>query len=482
MRTVARNFDPVATDVGRSEATVTVPPMPAAPTSSAAPGTAPERPRRRMSPIGIALLAVVAGLGIGRFVTAGNGDGTPAPSAPAFDSTDAPTEQIRSLEAAVEARPQDAEAWRRLGTAYAQRSAEVQDPELTTKAEEAFDRASALAPDDARILVGRGALELTLHRFAEAEELGREATRRLPRNADALGVLVDAQVELGQYDEATATLQEMLDVRPGLPALARTSYLRELNGDLDAARDAMRQAAVAGAGSTYDVASVTALLGDLQRKSGDLDAARASYNQAVEQAPELVTAQVGAAWVQAAMGDVDGAIDELQASVDEFPSPPLVLLLHDLQVASGDPDAADTAEVVRAVAALQEASGQVVDLEMAIFEADAASDPERALEFAEAAQRARPDNIFVDDAMAWSLFRSGDASAAAPFMAEALRLGSTEPLLRYHAAEIALAEGDRSEAAEHLSIALRDPWFSFQHRDRALELADLLGVPVPAPA
>lgn len=435
-----------------------------------------------MSPIAIAALAVIAGLGIGRFVTAGEGDEAVAPAAPAFDATEGPTEQIRSLEAAVVARPEDSESWRLLGAAYARRAAEVQDPELTTKAAEAFDRATALAPDDPRILVGRGALELTLHRFAEAEELGRKATEQLPRNADALGVLVDAQVELGDYDGAADTLQEMLDVRPGLPALARTSYLRELNGDLDAARDAMRQAAVAGAGSTYEVASVTSLLGDLQRKSGDLDSAGASYNRALDDAPELVTAQVGAAWVQAATGDVDGAIDALEAIVEEFPSPPAVLLLHDLQAASDDPGADDTAELVRAVAGLQEASGQVVDLEMAIFEADAATDVDRALEFAEAAQQARPDNIFVDDAMAWSLFRAGDAGAAAPFMDEALRLGSTEPLIRYHAAEIALANGQREAAADHLEVALRDPWFSFQHRDRALDLADQLGLVVSPPA
>lgn len=440
---------------------------------------APDEHHPRRVPLwGLVLFALVAGLGIGRFVTAGEDSGRPVPEAPAFSSGQSPTDQVAALEAAVADDPGDATAWRLLGTAYATRGAQTQDPDLITAAEEAFDRAASLAPDDPSIAVGRGVLALTNHRFAEAERLGREATRRLPRNADALGVLVDAQVELGHYDEAAETLAAMLDARPGLPALARTSYLRELHGDVAGAKDAMRRAAVAGAGSPYDVATVTALLGDLERESGRLDRAGGLYRQALASAPELTTAQAGAAWVRAATGDTSGAIDELEAAIDALPSPTLLLLLHDLQVATDDPDAGDTAELVRAVARLQEGSGQVVDLEMALFEADSGVDPERAVELARRAQDARPDNVFVDDAMAWALFRAGDTRTAVPYIEEALRLGSTEPLLRFHAAEIMLAAGRLDEAREHLGVALRDPWFSFQHRGRALALAEQLGVQV----
>lgn len=77
---------------------------------------------------------------------------------------------------------------------------------------------------------------------------------------------------------------------------------------------------------------------------------------------------------------------------------------------------------------------------MALFEADEQTDPARGVALAERAQQVRPDNVFVDDAMAWALFRAGDT------------------------------------AIEHLELALRDPWFSFRHRDRALDLADELGV------
>lgn len=438
---------------------------------------------RRLPLWSVVAFAIVAGLGIGRFVTAGSDDGARAVSeAPAFRSDLGHEEQIAALEARVTVEPTDATAWRLLGTAYAGRAAIVEDPELYEKAEAAFERASALAPGDPTILVGRGSLALTLHQFSEAESLGARATAALPANADALGVLVDAQVELGKYDDAADTLQEMLDVRPGLPALARASYLRQLNGDLDGAVEAMRRAAVAGASSPFDVAVVTTLLGDLHRRAGDLELATTAYADATAAAPELITAQAGTAWATAAGGDIEGAISRLEALIGEYPSPSLALLQLDLQRGSGDHDAADdTAELVRAISVLQEQSGQVVDLEMALFEADEQVDTARGVALAARAQQVRPDNLFVDDAMAWALYRDGDAGSAAEFMDEALRFGSTEPLIRYHAAEIALANGDEVAAAQHLELALRDPWFSFRHRDRAISLADRLGLEAATP-
>lgn len=453
-----------------------------APAATGSPAPAEPGLRRRWSPWVLAALAVVAGLGLGRFVTAGEDDRPAAPESAASLADGSPEGRIAALEAAVAADPRDADSWLSLANAYTELGARSQDPDPIASASEALDRAAALAGDDPRIAVARGVLALTNHQFADALALGEEATDRLPANGDALGVLVDAQVELGRYDAAAETLQRLLDVRPGLPALARTSYLRELAGDSEAAMDAMRQAAVAGS-SPYDIAAVTALLGDLHRETGDLDAAADAYARALDGAPDLVTARAGAAWVRAAQGDVDGAVASVQSLVDELPSPSLLLLLHDLQASSGDDEgAADTAELIRALASLQEAGGQVVDLEMALFEADVAEDPSRAVALARQAQAARPDNVFVDDAMAWALFRAGDTDAAVPFIEEALRLGTTEPSMRYHAAEILTAAGRTDEATEHLTVALRDQWFSFQHRERALELAEELGVAVAASA
>lgn len=431
----------------------------------------------------IAALAVVAGLAIGRFATFGGGDDAPSGGESASQSAVAAGGgTLASLEDAVDARPDDPTAWRSLGTAYVSQAVKTSDPAFYSLAERAFDRATDLAPDDPTILVGRGVLQLSLHRFAEAEALGQEATRGLPGNADALGVLVDAQVELGRYDEAAETLQAMLDSRPGLPALARTSYLRELRGDLAGAEEAMRRAAVAGSPATFDLATVTALLGDIQRARGDLEAADGSYDEALRLSPGLVAADLGRAHVLAARGDLDGAVRVVSAVVERFPAPTALFLLADLQEAAGDQQGEqDTVELVRVTSKLQEAAGQVVDLELALFEADLADDTALAVELATSAHQARPDNVFTADAMAWALHRAGDSAAALPFAEQAIRLGTANPSLRYHAAEVFAAVGDDTRAVEQLQAALTaGPSFSVRHEDAVAALARRLGVTIPA--
>ncbi len=440
--------------------------------------------QRRGLPLwSIAALAVIGGLAIGWFATAGNDD-SPSTSGggTALPSTGAPEDAIAALEAAVEARPEDATAWRQLGTAYVQQAIEIGDPSFYGLAERSFEEATALAPDDPTILVGRGVLALSLHEFAEAEELGRRAVAALPANADALGVLVDAQIELGEYDEAAETLQRMLDVRPGLPALARTSYLRQLRGELGPATEAMRQAVVAGASSPFDEATVTALLGDLQRFAGNQSGALESYERALELFPGLIHAELGRALVIGGRGELAAAAAAVEEVVERFPSPSALFVLADLQHALGDVEGeADTLELVRLTAALQEEAGQIVDLELALFEADIGDDPARAIALAEEALAARPDNVFAADAMAWALLRGGQAAAAVPFAEDAVRLGTADPLLQYRAAEVFAAAGEDERAAEHLGLALQaGPMLSIRHADDVAALAEELGVPLPA--
>lgn len=435
----------------------------------------PSRARLRPA-LGVLVLTLVVGFAAGRFFllpTPDAGQQTPA-------LADSLAATVAELEQAVADRPTDLAAWQRLGVLYVRRAVEVGDPAFYDLAERAFDRADTLAPDNALTLVGRGSLALSLHRFDEALALGERAVAALPGNADALAVVVDAQVELGRYDAAAATLQQMLDRRPSLPALARASYLRELHGDLDGAIVAMRQAEAAGAASPFDQATVAALLGDLAFEDGHLRAAAAAYTQAAELAEGIVPGAVGSARTRWAAGDIAGAVAVLEPVVSRYPQPAAVVLLGELHAAAGDQRAAgEQFDVARAIADLQRSAGQVVDLEMALFEADH-GDAALAVELAEAAHVARPDNVFADDALAWALHRAARSAAAVPHARAAVRLGTADALLHYHAAEVLAAVGDDAGARAQLERALElTPWFSVPYADDALALAARLGVPLP---
>ena len=85
-----------------------------------------------------------------------------------------------------------------------------------------------------------GTLAGLRHDFSEQLRLGREASRVAPRLARPYAVIADAQIELGQYDDAARSIQRLVNIKPGLPAYARASYYRELTGDPAGAVRAMR--------------------------------------------------------------------------------------------------------------------------------------------------------------------------------------------------------------------------------------------------
>jgi Flp pilus assembly protein TadD len=119
----------------------------------------------------------------------------------------------------------------------------------------------------------------------------------------------------------------------------------------------------------------------------------------------------------------------------------------------------------------------MVDLEMALFETDQGEDPNRAVELARRAYEQRPDAVYPADALAWALLRAGDPAAAVAPLEQALRLGTSDPLVRFHAAEIFYALGDIERARAELEQALAaTPWFSFHHHERALALGEQLGL------
>ncbi len=120
------------------------------------------------------------------------------------------------------------------------------------------------------------------------------------------------------------------------------------------------------------------------------------------------------------------------------------------------------------------ANGVNSDLELALFAAD---HPEYAnglttdevVAQARAARAVRP-SIYGHDTLAWALYRAGDADAAWEEIQQALRLGTRDALLYYHAGMIANARGNTAAARAHLETALAiNPHFSILHAAEARE-------------
>ena len=155
-----------------------------------------------------------------------------------------PAEQrIAEAREAVEKAPDAPRGYTDLALALSRRARETSDPPYYRQADEALDRALALSPGDFEAGKVRAWVRLGQHRFADALPLAEALNKRAPDDVMVYGILTDAYVELGRYDEAEKAAQWMLDLRPGhVPGITRAAYLRELFGDLEGARELMQMA------------------------------------------------------------------------------------------------------------------------------------------------------------------------------------------------------------------------------------------------
>ena len=382
---------------------------------------------------------------------------------------------ISDTQAKVDAAPDDADAHALLGAAYLQLARETGDPANYGRAEAALDRALALDPDNLQALIGQGSLALSRHEFDAALRLGERTLAINDTIPRVYGLIGDAEVELGRYDDAVRTIQTMVDLRPDLASYSRVAYLRELHGDLPGAIDAMQQAVAAGGGNVENTEYVRVQLGNLHFAIGDLAAAERAYAESLAHLADYPYALAGMARVRAAQGDVTDAIKLFQRASARIPVPEFIIGLGETLEAAGRADeAADQYALVGAIGQLLEANGVRQDLEIAAFLAEHGEDPDAAVTRARSAFAVRP-TVFAADALAWALHVAGKGPEAAEFADQAVRLETGSSLLLYHAGVIAAANGEVEIARQRLEAALElNPAFAPLHAERAeVALTDL---------
>jgi tetratricopeptide (TPR) repeat protein len=95
----------------------------------------------------------------------------------------------------------------------------------------------------------------------------------------------------------------------------------------------------------------------------------------------------------------------------------------------------------------------VYNRELALFYADRGRRLPEAVDLARRELEVRRD-IYTWDVLAWTLYQNGRAAEAATAMANALRLGTRDARLLFHAGMIHKALGDTDRARDYLGQAL----------------------------
>ncbi len=339
---------------------------------------------------------------------------------------------VAELEEAARARPQDGALLTQLGFVYQLRWRETADASYLPRSEVALRRALEVGADDANAVLGLGSLALIQHEFRKALTYGRRAQRLLPGSSRPYGVIGDALVELGRYDEAFAAFERMVSLRPSLASYARVAYARELTGDRSGAIEVMQLALDAAAGQPEPTAFVHVELAKLELGLGRLGVARQHALAASRAIPGYPSARLELARIEAARGRVDVALALARRASDAIPTAQAVSLLAELlDRTRRAAEARRQRSTVAVIDRLLEANGVKVDLESAVYRADNSIRPLETIELARRARADRP-SIYGDDALAWALARAGRCTEALPLAERALRLGTKDALLYFH--------------------------------------------------
>src|SRR5918911_3445743 len=150
-------------------------------------------------------------------------------------------------------------------------------------------------------------LALARHDFAAALGYGTRALASDPQSARYHGIVGDAQIELGMYDDAIDSYQKMVNSRPDFSSFSRVAYARELYGDPEGAIEAMQFALQAGSGTPENVAWAHVQLGNLWFGSGEPVEAQKAYGLSTRIVGAYAPALAGQAKIAAARGDLGRA-------------------------------------------------------------------------------------------------------------------------------------------------------------------------------
>jgi tetratricopeptide (TPR) repeat protein len=392
------------------------------------------------------------------------------------------TERIlQNAQSRVQHNPNDPAAYSTLGAAFFQRARETGDVDDFQLAEQALNKSLDMVNADfsadaaystmAEVCMGE-------HRFSDAITYAQKALSLGSGDLSSFAIVGDANADMGEYARA-AVAYSRLDIsgdsanqpRNVYVRDSRTSYLKFIAGDTAGAIRLMRSAVEAGTEARLPAENLAWLyfeLGEYEFQAGQVAAANDAYVTALNIHPGDYRALAGLGKLRGTQGHFADAIKLYQSAIAVVPMPIFVAELGDLYTRAGNPvEARKQYQLVEYIGLLGHINQVLHNRDLALFYADHDLKLDEALALAHKEFEVRHD-IYTWDALAWALYKSGKYQEASEAIENALRPGTRDALLLFHAGMIASRMGQAMRAKDTLQEALSiNPQFHVIYADVA---------------
>ena len=311
-------------------------------------------------------------------------------------------------------------------------------------------------------LTFKALIYLSQHHFADGLAVAEKAKGINPYNAFIYGLVVDGNVEMGNYDSAVANSDKMVSIRPDLRSYSRISYLREIHGDYPGAIEAMKMALEAGAPGDEGTEWTRVQLGHLYENTGDLASAKMHYTIALNERPGYAYALAGLGRIALSAKDYSTAVSYYQKADSAVTDYSVREELAEAYKLSGQKEKADAVSngVIESMSKdaqrgrNDENMGHYADRELA-YAYLKVNKFDNALEHALLEYNRRPENIDVNETVAWVYYCKGEYGKALPYLKVAMKTNSRNPTLLCHAGLIYEKAGEKALAKNNLQLALQ---------------------------
>ena len=339
-------------------------------------------------------------------------------------------QKVMELKAKIAANSKDVKSRVQIATIYiAEARITGEHPYYYPAIHKILDGVLAIESQNFEATILKASVNLSQHKFAEAKALAEKAKIINPSNAYVYGVLIDANVELGNYAEAVSASDKMQSLKPSLESYSRASYLREIHGDYQGAIDAMKMAVEAGLPGSEPQCWSRNTLADLYLKTGEIAKAEEQYKINLALRPSYAFSIAGLAKIEEKKKNYAAALKLLESAAAILPEFSFHEQMADIYYLQGDVDnASKKYNEVRAMLSQDEASGHAVALEMAKLYVKM-NDFSSAEKYALQDYATRSKNIDVAKELAWIAYKKDDIIRAKQYLAVARSTNSKDPEL-----------------------------------------------------